>query len=209
MSDLSTQTQNGLLIEHLLIQMQGWSRSYQLSVSAGDKLAISGVSGLGKTSLLMAIAGLCPSAEGRILWNGQRIDLLEPEQRPVAMLFQNDNLFEHLSVFDNLSLGIDRTEVTNDQLIEAARTLGIETELQKRPPQLSGGQRQRAALLRTLFRPEPIILLDEPFAELDDETRRIAAAWTKTQIEQSGKTLLMVTHQQEDAEFMEMKSLKL
>lgn len=84
--------------------------------------------------------------------------------------------------------------------MDAARHLGVDEQLAKKPATLSGGQRQRIALIRTLLRPEPIVLLDEPFAELDPSTREKAALWTRAQAKLAGKTVLLVTHQDEDVE---------
>ncbi len=199
----------GLEINNLKLHRGQWRRSYSLTLNAGERLAIQGQSGLGKTSLLMAIAGLTPCVSGSIRWQGQEIENLPAEQRPVAMLFQDDNLFEHLSVRQNLWLGINTQEISDKQMNEAVEALNLKDEIDKKPPQLSGGQRQRVGLIRTLLRPEPIVLLDEPFAELDRDTRKLASNWVKAQLYQSHKTLLMVTHQQEDADTLSTQQLQL
>ncbi|HPY41868.1 MAG TPA: ATP-binding cassette domain-containing protein, partial [Thiolinea sp.] len=121
---------------------------------------------------------------------------------PVSMLFQEHNLFEHLAVTQNLNLGLRfSSEMTQQAAIQAgAEALEITTYLRKKPSELSGGQRQRVALLRTLLRPEPLILLDEPFAELDAYTRELAAVWVRKTAKATHKTVLLVTHQNEDVD---------
>ncbi|MEY3038414.1 MAG: hypothetical protein RL143_981, partial [Pseudomonadota bacterium] len=119
-------------------------------------------------------------------------------QRPIAMLFQADNLFEHLSVRSNLLLG-QSPKLDQQRVIDGATHLGIDKQLDKMPVQLSGGQRQRVAILRTLLRDEPLVILDEPFTGLDETTKARTLAWIDEQLTRDNKTLLMVTHQQEDA----------
>lgn len=199
----------GLFVSELLIDYPGWTRQYSLSIDPGERLAIQGESGLGKSSLLLAIAGLIKIKSGSVHWNGEAIDKLAPEHRPIAMLFQNDNLFEHLSVYKNMGLGLDPSLDHDRAIKDAAEQLGIASELDKKPPQLSGGQRQRVGLLRTILRPEPIVLLDEPFAELDSSSRRIAANWTLERLKETNKTLLMVTHQEEDVDLLATQRLHL
>lgn len=169
---------------------------YQLLAQSGEIIAIQGVSGVGKSSLLETIAGFIKVEQGRILWDHQDISQRPVWERPVSMLFQDNNLFEHLSVMENLQLVGNAISLRH--LLQAAEQLGIDDQLKKLPSQLSGGQRQRIGLIRTLLRPEPLVLLDEPFSELDSKTRQLASRWTVQQIKAQAKTLLMVTHQQED-----------
>ena len=186
-----------LEIDNLQIERDGKTLHYQLSVTAGEILAIQGRSGVGKSTLLSALAGFVRPSCGEMRWQGQPFTTLTAEQRPVSMLFQDHNLFEHLTAFDNMQLGFTAA-VPIDQLAHAAAELEVDALLQKKPPELSGGQRQRIAIIRTLLRPEPIVLLDEPFAELDQHTRKLAANWTRNHAKAAGKTVLLVTHQQED-----------
>ncbi|RRJ85188.1 ATP-binding cassette domain-containing protein [Aestuariirhabdus litorea] len=188
-----------LEIQQLVVERDGRPLRYELQLEAGQILAIQGRSGVGKSSLLSAIAGFLAPQSGRICWQGERIDPLPPEARPVSLLFQDHNLFEHLGVWDNLRLGF-KGPAPEQALREAAIALEVEAQLNKRPAELSGGQRQRIALIRTLLRPEPLVLLDEPFAELDPYTRELAVRWTAERSRALGKTLLLVTHQAEEAE---------
>ncbi len=191
-----------LLIQNLVLRRGSWQRFYDLQIELGAIVTIQGRSGAGKSALLAAIAGFEPVAEGDIQWQGQSLLSLPIEQRPVSMLFQEHNLFEHLSIAQNLKLGLKfATETARQAAIQAAaEALEINAYLTKMPSELSGGQRQRVALLRTILRPEPIILLDEPFAELDAYTREMAAIWVRTTAKTANKTLLLVTHQHEDVE---------
>jgi len=191
-----------LLIQNLVLRRGSWQRFYDLQIELGAIVTMQGRSGAGKSALLAALAGFEPVAEGDIQWQGQSLLSLPIEQRPVSMLFQEHNLFEHLSIAQNLKLGLKFvTETARQAAIQtAAEALEINAYLTKMPNELSGGQRQRVALLRTMLRPEPIILLDEPFAELDAYTREMAAIWVRTTAKTANKTLLLVTHQHEDVE---------
>ncbi|MFC6672974.1 ATP-binding cassette domain-containing protein [Marinobacterium aestuariivivens] len=197
-----------LEIDDLDVMRDGARLHYRLQVDAGEILAIQGRSGVGKTTLLDAIAGFEEPLAGDIRWQRRSLLGQPAERRPVSMLFQDHNLFEHLSVHDNLRLGFgDR--IPEDRLLNACERLGVATLLARRPGELSGGQRQRVALIRTLLRPEPIVLLDEPFAELDPETRETAARWTRQTAREDHKTLLLVTHQDEDVRLVADRALNL
>lgn len=195
-----------LNINQLKIARENKVLCYDFQLSEGKILAIQGLSGVGKSTLLSAIAGFVKPLEGAINWNGELLNSLPVEGRPVSYLFQDHNLFEHLTVMDNLSLGFSGP-APEDELIEAASQLKVLDQLKKRPGELSGGQRQRIALIRTLLRPEPLVLLDEPFAELDPETRHLTVDWVKKTANVKDKTVLMVTHQSEDAEQLADESL--
>ena len=196
-----------LKVEQLNIVYPDWRRSYDLEAQTGERLAIKGPSGIGKTTLLLCLAGFIPAQSGSIRWCDQEIDRLPANRRPISMLFQEGNLFEHLSVKRNLELGL--TESGLKQLDEAVRRLGMEQHLMKSPGQLSGGQRQRLGLIRTLLRPEPLVILDEPFAELDAQTRALAIEFSREVIKHEQKTLLLITHQDEDIAALATRTLHL
>ncbi|SEF48398.1 ATP-binding cassette domain-containing protein [Oceanospirillum linum] len=198
----------GLLVDQLVVILDGYRLQYNLQLAAGECLAIQGRSGVGKSTLLNTLAGFETAKSGQVLWQGKNLLSLSAQQRPVSMLFQDHNLFEHLSVLDNLKLGF-KIPPSRQQLEEAAAALDVADQLDKQPTELSGGQRQRIGLIRTLLRPEPLILLDEPFAELDQHTRRKAAHWTAATAKTQGKTLILVTHQDEDAERIADRTLEL
>ena len=197
-----------LRVEKLRIYYPDWQREYDLIAEQGERLALKGPSGMGKTTLLMALAGFIAPISGSASWLGNDLLALPPEKRPIAMLFQDDNLFEHLSVAQNLRLGLTQ-EAFSEQLPRALSRLGLEDQLSKRPGQLSGGQRQRVGLVRTLLRPEPLVILDEPFAQLDAVTRTLAIGFTLEQVVQSNKTLLLITHQDEDIAALATRTLHL
>ena len=197
-----------LRVEKLRIYYPDWQREYDLIAEQGERLALKGPSGMGKTTLLMALAGFIAPISGSASWLGNDLLALPPEKRPIAMLFQDDNLFEHLSVAQNLRLGLTQ-EAFNEQLPRALSRLGLDDQLSKRPGQLSGGQRQRVGLVRTLLRPEPLVILDEPFAQLDAVTRTLAIGFTLEQVVQSNKTLLLITHQDEDIAALATRTLHL
>ncbi|WP_075180151.1 ATP-binding cassette domain-containing protein [Neptunomonas phycophila] len=188
-----------LNLNHVYVTLDGYPLHYHFSVKAKEIVAIQGASGVGKTTLLNVIAGFIAPDEGQIVWDNTELRALPVDRRPVAMLFQDHNLFEHLTVMDNLRLGFDQ-EAPEHLIKQSALTLGVSEHLTKKPHQLSGGQRQRIGLLRTLLRPEPIILLDEPFAELDPATRELAGNWVREISKSAKKTVLLVTHQHEDVE---------
>lgn len=197
-----------LEIENLAIERDGALLHYQLSVATGEILAIQGRSGVGKSTLLSALAGFVEPCQGDMRWQGRSLLGLPAEQRPVSMLFQDHNLFEHLSVRENLQLGFSGKAPT-DALDAASVALQVSDLLDKKPPTLSGGQRQRIAIIRTLLRPEPIVLLDEPFAELDPSTRQLATHWTLHSARAQQKTVLLVTHQQEDVTLLADRAIEL
>lgn len=188
----------GLRVTDLAVVYPDWRYNYNLEIEAGNRVALLGESGIGKTTLLLALAGFAPIESGEVRWRGNEITHHAANQRPIAMLFQSDNLFEHLSVRSNLLLGQSPT-LDKQRVIDGAARLGIENQLDKRPAQLSGGQRQRVAILRTLLRDEPLVILDEPFTGLDETTKARTLAWIDEQLSRDNKTLLMVTHQQDDA----------
>lgn len=186
-----------LEIDQLEVRWKEVRLTYDFSVEVGEILTIQGRSGVGKTTLLNIIAGFEQADKGDIRWQGDSIFSLKVTQRPVSMLFQEHNLFEHLSVWQNLQLGLKGDDIAQ-RIKQAAKVLEVTDQLDKSPLKLSGGQRQRIAILRTLLRPEPIVLLDEPFAELDFTTRLIANDWVRETAKANHKTVLLVTHQDED-----------
>ncbi|MCB1637243.1 MAG: ATP-binding cassette domain-containing protein [Thiothrix sp.] len=189
-----------LEVSQVRIAREDWALDYDFQLERGAILTLQGRSGAGKTTLLMLLAGFETPDRGDIRWQGRSLLPLAVAQRPVSMLFQDHNLFEHVSVWRNLGLGMgrQRTAAWEQALRDGAEALGIETLLARMPATLSGGQRQRVALLRTLLRPEPLVLLDEPFAELDPQTHALAGQWVRDTARAAGKTVLLVTHHAQD-----------
>lgn len=184
---------------------------FSLSVQAGEQIAILGPSGAGKSTLLSLIAGFLTPASGQIFIAGVDHSATPPAQRPVSMLFQENNLFTHLTVRQNIGLGMHPALKLNaaqqHKLDTIADTMGLESMLQRVPAQLSGGQRQRVALARCLVREQPVLLLDEPFSALDPALRQEMLALVQEVCRRQQLTLLMVSHSVEDAARIAARSL--
>jgi len=176
---------------------------FTLSVRQGEMIAVLGPSGAGKSTLLNLVAGFLQPANGRITIEGQDHTHTPPAARPVSMLFQENNLFSHLTVRQNIGLGMHpglRLNAGQQQkLSDIAAQMGIGDLLARLPGELSGGQRQRVALARCLVREQPILLLDEPFSALDPALRQEMLLLVKEVCERQGLTMLMVSHSVEDA----------
>jgi thiamine transport system ATP-binding protein len=178
---------------------------YDLQIPLGQVVAIMGASGSGKSTLLNLLSGFIqPQNDSAQMWLGdERVDLLDPSQRPVTSLFQEHNLFAHMSAFNNLALGIRtslKLSVSEVAQVEAALDqVGLAGLGSRLPKQLSGGQRQRVALGRALVRRKPLLLLDEPFSALDPALRQEMAALVKSLTRQHQLTVLLVTHEPRDA----------
>ncbi|MFQ1023295.1 thiamine ABC transporter ATP-binding protein [Avibacterium paragallinarum] len=175
---------------------------FQLHIQAQEKVAIIGASGAGKSTLLNLIAGFELVDKGEIWLNGQNHTFTAPYQRPVSMLFQDNNLFTHLTVEQNIALGLKPSLSLNSQeksqVAAAANAVGLADFLTRSPNALSGGQKQRGALARCLLRDKPILLLDEPFSALDPALRQEMLSLLDALCQQKKLTLLIVTHQPDE-----------
>ncbi|MFB5173675.1 thiamine ABC transporter ATP-binding protein ThiQ [Erwinia amylovora] len=184
---------------------------FTFSARAGERLAILGPSGAGKSTLLSLIAGFLAAKSGDLWLNGGDHRATAPAQRPVSMLFQENNLFPHLTVAQNIGLGLHPGLKLNHQqkhqLQDIAQRVGLTEQLSRLPHQLSGGQRQRAALARCLVRQQPILLLDEPFSALDPALRQEMLQLVDEVCGERDITLLMVSHSIEDAARISARSL--
>lgn len=173
--------------------------TFDLQVAAGTRIAIVGPSGAGKSTLLNLIAGFVLPTRGEIWLNGENHTQSAPYERPVSMLFQENNLFPHLTVQQNLALGLKTslklTALEQDQIERVADAVGLTSFLSRLPNSLSGGQKQRVALARCLLRDKPILLLDEPFSALDPELRLEMLNLIDELCHSKNLTLLLVTHQ--------------
>ena len=192
-----------LRCDNILIRQDGFELQADLVLEAGRKAAVIGPSGAGKSTLLLAIAGYIPLAQGRIIWRGQDITLSAPGVRPIAMLFQDNNLFPHLSVEQNVGLGLrpDMRLTADDRkrVASALERVGLAGQSNKRPGNLSGGQQSRAALARVLLQDRPLLLLDEPFSALGPALRADMLDLVADLVAETGASLMMVTHAPEDA----------
>ena len=174
-----------------------------LTLEPGARVAVLGPSGAGKSTLLGAIAGFIPLGAGRVLLDGQDLGTLPPGARPLSILFQDNNLFPHLSVAQNVALGLKpslRLSGAEQAQVDAALArVGLDALGARRPAQLSGGQQGRVALARALLRRRPLLLLDEPFAARGPALKSEMLALVRDILDETGATLLMVTHDPADA----------
>ena len=188
----------------------GLSFSYDLSVDGGEILAVQGPSGIGKTTLLDLIAGFELPDSGSISWNGSDFLAASPWDRPVTTVFQSDNLFEHLSCFENVRIALPAGRRDDHGAInEAFYRLGIDGLQQRLPEAISGGQQQRVALARALLRDKPVLLLDESFSALDWPTRQGCFDSLMEITEARQMAVLFVSHDERDSGHLGCKTLQL
>lgn len=165
---------------------------------AGRIIAITGPSGSGKSTFLNLLAGFETPDRGRILLAGQDVTGLHPSERPVSLVFQDNNLFAHLDLFTNIGLGIHPSlrlsARDRERISQALARVGLAGYEKRLPGTLSGGERQRAAFARALVRDKPILLLDEPFAALDPGLRAGMAELLTALHRETGNTVLLVSH---------------
>lgn len=182
---------------------QAMHLSFSLEAQQGDIVALIGPSGAGKSTLLALIAGFLKPKSGQLTIANQMIDQQAPAERPLSMLFQEHNLFPHLTVSENIGLGIHPgltlSQVDKEAIVVAAARVGIQQYLDRLPEQLSGGQKQRVALARCLVRHRPLLLLDEPFSALDPALRKEMLELVRSLAREHKITVLMVTHSPDDA----------
>ncbi|SDS18484.1 sulfate transport system ATP-binding protein [Paenibacillaceae bacterium GAS479] len=194
------------------IEVKGLSKSFgdfqavqdvSFGIQKGHLIGLLGPSGGGKTSILRMLAGLETPSSGDIIFHGQRVNDLPPQERGIGFVFQNYALFKHMTVFENVAFGLKVKKLPKDGIRERVQSLieltGLKGFEHRYPAQLSGGQRQRVAFARALA-PEPqLLLLDEPFAAIDAKIRSELRTWLKEMIERVGITSIFVTHDQEEA----------
>lgn len=192
-----------LEIEGLAFTYEDLIMRFDLSVEAGECVGIIGPSGAGKSTLLSLIGGFEAPLAGSIKVDGTEISTLPPSERPLTSLFQDFNLFPHLSVADNVGLGrhpgLRLNEVDREQVAWALNEVGLAGFEARLPGQLSGGERQRAALARSLIRHRPLLLLDEPFAALGPALRAEMLELVDRLRRAQGLTVLLVTHDPNEA----------
>lgn len=203
MSDL------GLRLEALDLSVGGRAlfAGFSLQVEPGEVVTVMGPSGCGKSSLLSYLCGTLDPvfrAAGRIWLNGAAIEGLPPERRRLGILFQDDMLFPHLSVGENLAFALPRAVQPRGErrarVAAALREAGLEDFAERDPATLSGGQRARVALMRTLLAEPRALLLDEPFNKLDRDLRERVRSFVFDHARRSALPTLLVTHDPADAE---------
>ncbi len=192
-----------LVVNNVRYQYENDWFDFSLQVTRGDITALIGPSGAGKSTLLSLLAGFIFPESGDISVDGKSIVELPVYERPFSMLFQEYNLFPHLSIKQNIGLGVHPglklTKPQWDNVSHAANQVGIGDLLDKKPEQLSGGQKQRAALARCFVQNRDIWLLDEPFSALDPIIRSEMLQLVKALAQKQNATVIMVTHHLNDA----------
>lgn len=192
-----------LRTEQLGVQLGDQVFTFDLQVARGECLAVLGESGAGKSTLLNLIGGFLPANSGQVALDDHIFTDAPPDRRPVTSLFQDNNLFTHMTVRQNLGLGVDpglKLRAEDWQRVDAQLdAVGLGGLAARLPGELSGGQAQRVALARSLLRDKPVLLLDEPFSALDEATRADMLKLTADVIREHRLCTILVTHNREDA----------
>lgn len=192
-----------LTLDGVQITQDDFALTANWAVPQGARVALIGPSGAGKSTLLLAIAGFLSLTNGRIFMAGQNLASLALGDRPLSLLFQDQNLFPHLTIAQNLGLGLDPAlKLTSDQRERVDRAMtqvGLTGMGARKPASLSGGQQGRASLARALLRARPLLLLDEPFAALGPALKAEMLDLVADVATETGATVLMVTHDPADA----------
>lgn len=172
---------------------------FDFKIKAGETVAIVGESGAGKSTLFQLLSGFEYPKSGEIILNNINHTFNSPNLRPISLLFQEHNLFNHLTVWQNLALGIRpnlKINWTEQEKIKGLlKQMNLSNYSETYPENLSGGQKQRVGLARCLLRQRPILLLDEPFSAFDPHLRQEMFHLIKDLHQKEGFTLLLITHQ--------------
>lgn len=192
-------------ISNLAFTYEDMKMRFDLAVEQGALMAIIGPSGAGKSTLLALIGGFETALSGRIAIGGTDITSLQPAERPVTTLFQEHNLFAHLTVAQNIGLGLHPglrlSPADRDAVAWSLSEVGLTGFEERLPGQLSGGERQRIAIARCILRKRPVLMLDEAFAALGPALRREMLSLVLDLKAREHLTVLMVTHDPADAAF--------
>jgi len=192
-----------LVLKNLQYAYEGTRFDFSMQVEQGSFLAIIGPSGAGKSTLLDIIAGFIAPTSGGVSFDQKKLTNLPVANRPISMMFQENNLFTHLDVQTNVALGLSpnlKLSVKQTQeVIAALDRVGLKGFEKRLPGELSGGERQRVALARVLVRDKPLLLLDEPFAALGPALRAQMLKLVKELHTEKSLTTILVSHQPEDA----------
>src|ERR1051325_4144716 len=174
-----------------------------LVVPDGELLVLLGPSGCGKSTTLRLLAGLEEATEGTMSIDGVVVNTIAPKDRDIAMVFQNQALYPHLTAYENMALGLRLRKVApqeiHNRVTQTAELLGVRSCLPRRPKELSGGERQRVAVGRALVRRPKVFLFDEPLSNLDGPLRAQLRTEISSLHARLGATILYVTHDQQEA----------
>ena len=178
-------------------------RDFNLDIADREFVVFVGPSGCGKSTTLRMIAGLEEISNGELYIDDKLMNNVEPKDRDIAMVFQNYALYPHMSVYDNMAFGLKQRKVPKQEIKEkveyAAKILGLEDLLDRKPKALSGGQRQRVAMGRAIVRNPKVFLMDEPLSNLDAKLRVQMRAELAELHQRLGTTMVYVTHDQTEA----------
>lgn len=192
-----------LRCESLVLQQGAFSLRADVVFARGKVVALIGPSGAGKSTLLVGLGGFLAPVSGRVIIDDVDVTGAAPGQRPISMLFQDNNLFPHLTVAQNVGLGLRPDlrlrEEEKSQVAAALAEVGLAGMEVRKPAALSGGQQSRVALARVLVADRPVVLLDEPFSALGPALKDEMLDLVKSKLVAAGKTVVMVTHDPADA----------
>ena len=200
-----------LELEATRITRGDFTLSADLKIAPGARIAVLGPSGSGKSTLLALIGGFLIPDQGRVLWQGAEITHAQPSARPVATIFQDNNLFPHLSVAQNVGLGLRAngrlTPDDRDRVAQALEDVGLPGIGARKPGDLSGGQQSRVALARAALQDRAILCLDEAFSALGPALKSDMIARVLRLAETRELTLIMITHDPDDARQLEGQTI--
>ena len=192
-----------LVLKQVKLSKGGFLLSADFELKTGSLTSVMGPSGAGKSTLFDGLAGFIAPDQGTVEFDGVVLNAHEPGRRPIAILFQDNNLFPHLTAGQNIGLALShKRRLTPAQMMQVDSVLarlGLEGMAERSLSQLSGGQLSRVALARMLLLDRPVWLLDEPFAALGPSLKRDMLALVKDMAAEVGATVLMITHDPSDA----------
>ena len=194
-----------LHLDHIHARAGSFDLHADLTIEAGARVAVIGASGSGKSTALDVIAGFRMPQSGEVRWNGRAITQHAPAQRPISILFQDTNLFPHLTIQQNLALALNpATGALRSQdaqrIEQVLDRVGLGGCGSRHLSEMSGGQQSRAALARVLIQARPVLLLDEPFAALGPALKDEMLDLVESVASSDGSTVILVTHDPKDAE---------